>query len=268
MQKTRQVRTATALALAAGLALLKTGLAEAQAAKEGLGTPTSSPVRKTPLDIHAKPVDHVSAYLEDPFVTKYRRKFFAVFRGDFSQFEQGMKEIEAMLAKNPRDARARVWHGNGLMVRAGVKRFTGQVEAGKKLLLQSKAECDRAVALAPQDVNILAMRAVTLHIAGEYWKPEELPKRTWETIIQDLEKSRAIIRPDRMPQLSVHARGEILSELANAYQKTGQAAKARELWQEIQKSVPDSQYAQQAEKALKILNDSSAPKGADQVRSR
>ncbi len=207
--------------------------------------------RKTPPDIRAAPKDHVSDFLEDPFVTKYRKKFFAVFSGDTSQFEQGMTEIEAMLAKDPNDARALVWHGNGLMVRGGLKKFYGDPKTGQKLLLDSKKECDRAVLLDPENVNILAMRAVTLHIAGQYWKQKDLPHESYQTIIHDLEKSRKIIRPDRMKRISVHARGEILSELADAYGKTGQREKSLAVWREVRRSVPGSKYAALADAALK-----------------
>ena len=219
------------------------------------GAFSGSPVQgqKTPdiaTEATRKSDEHVSEFLEDPFVTKYRKKFFAVFAGKTGEFEQGMSELDALLAKNPKDARALVWHGNGLMVRAGLLRFKGKSEEGHKVLLNSKIELDKAVALDPDNVNILAMRAVTLHIAGQYWPEKELPAGTWTTIIHDLEKSRKIINPERMKKISVHARGEILSELANAYGKAGNREKSRGLWEEVKQVVPGSKYAVQAEAAL------------------
>ena len=222
------------------------------------GNAAGAQERKTPPDIHSKPGDHVSDFLEDPFVTKYRKKFFAVFSGNTSEFEQGMSELDALLAKNPNDARALVWHGNGLMVRAGLKKFYGNPKAGQILLLDSKKELDRAVSLDPENVNIIAMRAVTLHIAGQYWLEKDLPPETWQTIVHDLEKSRKIIRPDRMKRISAHARGEILSELAEAYGKLGQKEKSLTLWREVQKSTPNSKYAQQAAAVLKAEGKASA----------
>ena len=133
---------------------------------------------------------------------------------------------------------------------AGLKKFYGDSKTGQKLLLDSKNELDRAVSLDPENVNILAMRAVTLHIAGQYWKAQDLPPDTWQTIVRDLEKSRRIIRPDRMKRLSVHARGEILSELAEAYGKLGERGKSLAIWREVEKSVPNSKYAKQAESEL------------------
>ena len=48
---------------------------------EAGGTPIGAQERNAPPDIRAAPKDHVSDFLEDPFVTKYRKKFFCrVFR--------------------------------------------------------------------------------------------------------------------------------------------------------------------------------------------
>lgn len=206
--------------------------------------------------VQSKADEHASHFLEDPFVTKYRQKFFAVFHGDTSKFEEGMSELDAMLAKNPGDARALVWHGNGLMVRGGLLKFKGKSAEGRQLLLDSKKELDRAVSLDPDDVNIIAMRAVTLNIEGKYWPAADLPPNCFETIISDLEKARNIINPARFKLLSVHARGEILTELAFAYDKTGKHDKARPLWQEAKDTLAGSAYATQAETALKKYADS------------
>lgn len=210
------------------------------------------------LDIHAKSDEHSSGFLEDPFVTKYRKKFFSVFSGNMSEFENGMKELDAMLAKNPDDARALVWHGNGLMVKAGLVKMTGKSDEAKHLLLDSKKAMDRAVSLAPENVNILAMRAVTLYIAGKYWSDDDLPPGSWQAVIDDLEKSRKIIGQERMRRLSIHARGEILSELATGYTHMKRLDKARALWNEVIRSVPKSKYAAQAEEQLKQLEHNTA----------
>ncbi|MGH2638328.1 MAG: hypothetical protein ACRDF4_03450, partial [Rhabdochlamydiaceae bacterium] len=41
-------------------------------------------------------------YKEDPFITKYRTEFFAVFQGDFKTFYKAYAEIQAMVKKNPK----------------------------------------------------------------------------------------------------------------------------------------------------------------------
>ena len=234
-------------------AVLRTGTALFGAALLFGTSGIRAQIPNAPPQIKADKSEHVTKYMEDPFVTKYRKKFFSVFAGKTGEFEQGMSELDAMLAKNPNDARALVWHGNGLMVRAGLKKIQGQSDAGRQLLIDSKKELDRAVSLDPDNVNILAMRAVTLHIAGQYWKASDMPAGSWQAIIADLEKTRRIIPPQAMKKLSIHARGEILTELADAYQKAGMANKSRSIWLETLKSVPNSRYAAQAKTALETL---------------
>jgi len=208
------------------------------------------PTADAPTQNSAKNEDHQSSFLEDPFITEYRRKFFSVFQGKTQEFESGMAELDAMLQKNPDDARALVWRGNGLMVRAGLLKLRGNVDEGKRLLQESRKEMDRAVSISPDDVNIIAMRAVTVHMMGLYWKNEEMPAESWEALIADLEKTRRLIGKERFKKISVHARGEILTELANGYKRTGKIKQANALWKETLRLAPDSRYARMAEKAL------------------
>jgi hypothetical protein len=78
--------------------------------------------------VYPKASDNVQkkagTYAEDPFITEYRQKFFAALRGDFKTFNAGFAEIEAMVKKNPRDARALVWLGNGQTIKAIVRTST------------------------------------------------------------------------------------------------------------------------------------------------
>jgi hypothetical protein len=82
-------------------------------------------------------------YTEDPFIVEYRQKFFAIFRGDLETFNTAYAEIEAMLAKNPKDARALVWLGNGQTVRAGLWRVQGREPEAVKLLELSRKTLDQ-----------------------------------------------------------------------------------------------------------------------------
>lgn len=239
----------TVIGMAACLALNAEAVSAAQQPER------SAPGSTSQAQVKPKDKDHVSEFLEDPFVTKYRRLFFSVFNGKMDGYAEGMKELEAMLAKNPNDARALVWHGNGLMIRGGLQRFRGQRQEAVKSLVDSRKELDRAVSLDPENVSILAMRAVTIFGMGTYFNENEIPAGSWQKLISDLEKSRKIIGPDRMKKLSVHARGEILTELATGYTHVGKFDKARALWNEALKAVPDSQYSKKAELALKAMDD-------------
>lgn len=192
-------------------------------------------------------------YTEDPFITKYRQEFFAVYQGDFARFEKAMKEVEAMVAKDPKDARATVWMGNGQMIRAGRELVFGAKEKSRELLRQSKASCDRAVALDPDNFNVYFMRAVTFYLMLQYWQDGDLPPGIAETIVADIEKGIKFIGPDRLPKVSTHVRGEIYGELGIAYLKLGKKAKAKECFEILEKVCPDTKYAARAAKELAKL---------------
>ncbi len=192
-------------------------------------------------------------YVEDPFIIEYRRKFFAVFRGDFATFERAYAEIEAMVKKNPRDARALVWLGNGQTVKGGLLLVKNQREASLELLARSRKTLDRAVALRPDDPNIYMMRAATLYIQGQYWPPKDLPRSTWERLRDDCLKFIRHMGPARMPKVSIHVRGEVYGELGIAHARLGEKAKAREAFERVIALCPGTDYEARAKKELERL---------------
>ncbi|RYG30404.1 hypothetical protein EON81_24980 [bacterium] len=206
--------------------------------------------------VHPKPEDNrpePGVYVEDPFIVKYRKRFFAVFKGDFATFNKAYGEIEAMVQKNPKDARALVWLGNGQTVKAGTMKMMGQGADAEKLLATSRATLDRAVALRPDDPNIYMMRAATLYVQGQYWKTDELPRVVWERLRDDCEKFIRYMGPKRMPRVSTHVRGEAYGELGIAYKNLGDKAKARRAFETLQKVCPGTAYSERAKKEIAFL---------------
>lgn len=192
-------------------------------------------------------------YVEDPFIIEYRRKFFAVFRGDFATFNKAFAEIEAMVKKDPTDARALVWLGNGQTVRAGILRTTGKAEEASRLLAESRKTLDRAVALKPDDPNIYMMRAATLYIQGQYWPAKEIPVVNWERLRDDCLRFIQFIGPERMGRVSVHVRGEAYGELGIAYKNLGEKAKAREAFKKAAELCPGTEYERRAKREIEAL---------------
>lgn len=198
---------------------------------------------------HPKP----GAYVEDPFIVKYRRKFFAVFRGDTVTFNQAYSEIEGLLKKDPRDARAMVWLGNGQTVRAGVLRLHGDKSGSDNLLAKSRITLDNAVALRPTDPNIYMMRAATLYIQGQYWPAASLPRANWEKLRDDCSHFIKTIGPKRMKDVSIHVRGEAYGELGIAYLNLGEKSMAKLAFEKILKLNPDTDYSTRAKKEIEKL---------------
>src|ERR1700730_1467701 len=80
-----------------------------------------------------------------------RADFFAGMAGDAAAMDRAMKVCEDALAKNPKHAEAMVWHGGGLVFKAGQAFRTGNVERGVPLWTSGLKEMADAVALAPDN---------------------------------------------------------------------------------------------------------------------
>lgn len=207
--------------------------------------------------VYPKPEYNVAEpglYKEDPFIREYRRKFFAVFRGDFPTFEKAYGEVETMVAKNPKDARALVWLGNGQTVKGGLMLMKGQRDDSLTLLAQSRKTLDQAVALRPNDPNIYMMRAATLYIQGQYWPAKDLPRSTWERLRDDCLRFEKFLGP-KMPRVSIHLRGETYGELGMAYLRLGEKEKAKKAFQRIIDLCPDTDYEKRARKEIAKLEE-------------
>lgn len=207
--------------------------------------------------VYPKPEYNVSVpgtYTEDPFIVKYRARFFAEFRGDFATFEKAYEEITEMVRKNPKDPRALVWLGNGQTVKAGVLRLRNQTQEASELLAKSRETLNRAVALRPDDPNIYMMRAATLYIQGQYWPNDQLPRSLWETLRDDCLKFIQFVGPERMRKVSIHVRGEAYGELGIAYARLGEKEKAREAFEMVIKLNPGTAYEDRARREIAKLS--------------
>jgi len=206
--------------------------------------------------VYPKPSDNVSVpgtYREDPFIVEYRAKFFSVFRGDFATFERAYAEVTEMTRKNPKDARALVWVGNGQTIKATLLRLQGKPEEAEALLAKSRKTLDAAVALRPQDPNIYMMRAATLYIQGQYWKADVLPRSLWETLRDDCLKFIAFVGPERMKKVSIHVRGEAYGELGIAYKNLGEREKAIAAFRKVAEMNPGTDYERRALREIAAL---------------
>ena len=207
--------------------------------------------------VYPKPSEHQQkvpgTYAEDPFITKYRQKFFAVFRGDLKTFNEGYAEIEAMTKKDPKDARALVWLGNGQTIKAGQLYLMGQKDAALKLLDVSRKTLDDAVALRPKDYNIYMMRAATLYVQGQYFPAAAIPRSNWEKLRDDCLSLIHDFGADKLANSSVHVRGEAYGELGIAYARLGEKEKAKAAFRKVAEQNPGTAYEERAKKEIAAL---------------
>ncbi|MEA2552394.1 MAG: hypothetical protein QOJ65_570 [Fimbriimonadaceae bacterium] len=193
-----------------------------------------------------------NVYQEDPFVVHYRHEFFSVFKGDFTRFDKAYAEIKAMVEKDPKDAKALVWLGNGDTVKAGVLWMQGKKDESIALMKSSRPLLDKAVALKPDDPNIFMMRAVTLYIQGQNWPAETIPKENWIKLREDCENLIRLMG-DKMAKASVHVRGETYGELGVANLKLGDDARAKTAFEKVIELCPGTDYETRARKELEAL---------------
>lgn len=178
-----------------------------------------------------------------------RDDFFAgLLENDQAALDRAMKLCEDTLARNPRHAQAMVWHGGGLILRAGAAFRAGQRERGMTLWQGGLAEMDRAVALAPDDVGTRIPRGATL-LAASPFVPEPEKSQLLDKGLGDYERVLAL-QKDRFERLPRHARMQLLYGLADGWNRRGDQARARAYFTRVREVAAGTPYGERAEAFL------------------
>src|SRR5438105_570261 len=111
----------------------------------------------------------------------------AALRGNSEDVERLMQIIEEALAINPRNAKAKVTHGIGLLRRSGDAAQKGEFESSAKLYQTAIDEMEQAVQLAPDDAAVRVPRGATLITASRVLPPQ-MARPLLETGLSDFEK--------------------------------------------------------------------------------
>jgi len=174
-----------------------------------------------------------------------REDFFAGITGDTARFDRAMTTCEQALATDPRNAAALVWHGAGLLVRSGLAFREGRSDEGISLNIRAMREMNDAVAMRPDDVQVLIPRAAILLASGRF-APADQVRSMARTAAADYEKVLAIEAP-YFPTLATHSRGELLGGLATAYRLSGEDDKATSYLRRISAELPGTAYDTKAQ---------------------
>jgi tetratricopeptide (TPR) repeat protein len=184
----------------------------------------------------------------------------AALKGDMVRFERGMKTLEEYLSQHPNDPEAKVLHGNGITARSGEAFKTGDIANAMKLYQAGLDEMAQAVTAAPDNVFVRARRGVFM-ITASRSTPPEMTKPLLETAVEDFGRVLEIRERDRtLVDRSVHQRGELLSGLADAWDRLGDKDKARGYFERITKDLKGTVYEQRANA---WLQDKPEAKAAD-----
>src|SRR5512140_215062 len=147
------------------------------------------------------------------FDATVRGDFFAGLTGDVARLQQAMAACERMLADDPANAEALVWHGSGLYFQAGQLFRAGDAANGAAMAGRARQEMDSAVARDPDNIGVRIPRGATLLEAARQMGPgAAAPLLT--TAIEDYEH--VLKLQERVfSTLSDHAKGELLLGLAD-----------------------------------------------------
>ena len=181
---------------------------------------------------------------QERFDFKVRNYFFAGFTGDTASLEKGMKICEDVLAADPKNAQALVWHGSGVFFQAGQAFQKGDSQNGMELWQRGLKEMADAVAMDPDAPGVVIPRGAVLLTASHY-VPAEMARQLIQTGVQDFEKAYQLQGPD-LTKLGAHPRGELMIGLADAYSRLGNQEKAEQWFERIQKEMPGTPYANSA----------------------
>ena len=187
---------------------------------------------------------------ESLFADSVRPDFFAGMNGDDVRFERAMRLCETILARDPQNAPAMVWHGSGLLVRSVHLRRQGNVGEAELQFQNGLQEMNRAVALAPNDIHVLLPRGATLLSVSAAPLAPDLARNLLQQGVQDYEKVLAL-QASYFDKLPIHARGELLSGLANGWERLGNEVNARQYHERIVQDCPGSSYALESEAWLR-----------------
>lgn len=189
-------------------------------------------------------VGSLGVVAQERFDDVMRGFFFAGFAGDRDALAQGMRATEEILAADPSHAEARVWHGAGALFRAGEAFENRDADKGISLWQEGLAEMAQAVALAPTDVAVLIPRGATLITTSRFTPPAQA-RPILEIGVNDFEQVLEL-QTEYFTSLGSHARGELLTGLADGWSRLGNRERARAYFERIAVELADSVYARKA----------------------
>ena len=155
-----------------------------------------------------------------------------------------MKICEDILANDPKNPEAMVWHGAGQFYQSGIAFRKGDQQTGMELWQSGLKRMDEAVAIAPDNLGVRIPRGATLLTSARFTSPERA-RPLIEKGVTDFEKAYSVQGPD-LSNLGTHPRGELMIGLADGYSRLGNQEKAQAWFERIQKELKGTPYEKSA----------------------
>ena len=185
-----------------------------------------------------------------------RADFFAGVAGDTAALDRAMQLIEATLANEPRRPDVLVWHGSGLVARAGQAAEKGDLAGRDTMFERGLQEMNDAVALAPDNVAVLIPRGATLLEVSRSVPDAAQAKTLLVTGVADYETV-LVLQAPYFKYLSEHSRGELLFGLAEGLHRLGERERARAYFARLVTEARRSEYGSVAAAWLNDPSDAS-----------
>jgi hypothetical protein len=182
---------------------------------------------------------------QERFDYKVRNYFFGGFAGDAASLEKGMKICEDILANDPKNAEAMVWHGAGQFYQSGIAFRNGDQQSGIELSRRGQKQMDDAAELAPDDLGVRIVRGAVLLTASHQMSKPDMARPLIEKGVTDFEKAYSVQGPD-LNKLGTHPRGELMIGLADGYSRLGDQERAQAWFERIQKELKGTPYEKSA----------------------
>jgi tetratricopeptide (TPR) repeat protein len=175
--------------------------------------------------------------------TRMRNDLFAGLAGNQEAIARMLVASEKMLAEFPDSAQALVWHGVASLARS-FQLLQGNQDAGMAAFQKAIGEMDRAVELAPDDIEVRALRGVLLAPLSRQM-PEPFTTRMLEKARSDYQRLYDI-QEKELQTLVTHPLGELLQGLGDIYSRQAKPAEAEKYYGKILEMLKDTEYARRA----------------------
>jgi len=184
---------------------------------------------------------------QSPDIKAAGMNLLGALSGDMEKFDRGMKSLDELIAKYPNDPNVKVLHGNGLFAQSGIAFQKGDVQNALKLWQSSGDEMAEAVRLAPDNLFVRARRGVVYISASRSPMPAEMARPILKLAVEDFETVLQIREKEKtLAERSIHQRGELLTGIADGWNRLGDTEKARVYFERIARDLKGTIYGEKA----------------------
>lgn len=180
---------------------------------------------------------------------KMRNDLFASMAGNTEAMKRMLGASGKVLAEDPDHAQALLWHGVATIAAFFPEAQKGNAQAAFPSLQRGILEMDRAVSLAPDDIEVRVMRAV-LYQPTSRQLPPQLSSDMLEKARTDFQHTFDLQR-NHLAELGTHPLGELLQGLADTYSRQGKVADAEKYYGLIRSMLKDTEYDKRAAEWMK-----------------